>query len=405
MQDISTVPWMEILALMLDNYMYIMGSALLLLLVRWNYSVLIVGGGWQGAGRPPPKKRMSKDMLPPYPNGWYKVLEQKMLPKGKVVSVKLCGKKMVAFRAENGKVGILDAYCPHLGADLGVHGYVEGGCVVCPFHAWKFNPDGVCESIEYSDCIPKDSSIQSYEVLERNNVIYVWYDAELRDPSWTPPLYSQVEDKSWYLGTWSGHEVLTHIAEIPENGPDAAHLNVLHKENIFQPDLHPEKTKPGQDPMVRHIWSATWDVDKEQPHRSKMTVVMDIGLGPFIPSFMHVPVEAWQVGPGLVFLELQTIFGKILMSQNVTPVEQLRLRVEHYYYAEWTVPRIVTKVIGWAATRQFERDVDIWEAKTFLPKPKLTKGDGPISRYRSWFKSFYSENSVPFGAEDDTTRW
>ena len=306
--------WLHVGAVVLDNYLAIAGSILLVMLIRWNYSVLICGGGWHGEGRPAQKRRISKDMLPPYPNGWYKILDQDMLPKKKVMSVRLCGKKLVAFRTEEGKVGVLDAYCPHLGADLGVHGHVEDGCIVCPFHAWKFNPDGACDSIQYSDCVPKDSTIQSYEALEANGVIYIWYDAELRDPQWMPPIYDEIAKGDWYLGAWSGHEILTHIAELPENGPDSAHLNVLHKEFIYQSSLHPEKKG---EPFVKHVWSAEWEVDKEQPHTSKIHVEMDIGIGKWIPGFANVPVSARQVGPALVFLELNTYFGKILMAQNV----------------------------------------------------------------------------------------
>ena len=43
---------------------------------------------------------------------------------------------------------------------------------------------------------------------------------------------------------------------------------------------------------------------------------------------------------------------------------------------------------------QFERDVPIWDNKTFVRRPWLVKQDGPIGRYRRWFsRNFYSENS------------
>ena len=308
----------ELIKAVWDNYLIVAGVALLVILYRWNKSVHLMHGGWHGTGRAPARKRISKDMLPPYPNGWYKVLEQKMLPAGKVVSLSLCGKKLVAFRTEQGKVGVLDAYCPHLGADLGMHGTVEGGCVVCPFHAWKFNTEGVCESIQYSDCIPSGSSIQSYDTFEANNMIYVWYDIEMRNPMWYPPSLSHIEEGKgdWYLALWSGHEVLTHIAEIPENGPDCAHLDVLHKEFIFQPELHPDKYQK-QEPNVKHEWKAKWEVNKKEPWKSTMEVEQSMSFFNFSPSATVVPVQAEQVGPGLVFLELQTFFGKIMMMQNV----------------------------------------------------------------------------------------
>ena len=34
---------------------------------------------------------------------------------------------------------VMDAHCPHLGAHLAVGGRVEGECLRCPFHGWKFD--------------------------------------------------------------------------------------------------------------------------------------------------------------------------------------------------------------------------------------------------------------------------
>ena len=36
------------------------------------------------------------------------------------------GEEMVLFRTESGEVNVLDAYCQHLGANMGVGGTVEG---------------------------------------------------------------------------------------------------------------------------------------------------------------------------------------------------------------------------------------------------------------------------------------
>ncbi len=50
-----------------------------------------------------------------------------------------------------GQVSIVDAYCPHLGANLGVGGRVIGNCIECPFHGWQFDGEtGKCTSIPYA---------------------------------------------------------------------------------------------------------------------------------------------------------------------------------------------------------------------------------------------------------------
>lgn len=58
---------------------------------------------------------------------------------------------MVVFRTEKGVPHVFDAYCPHLGANLGVGGIVRGDCIECPFHQWSFRgSDGECINVPYS---------------------------------------------------------------------------------------------------------------------------------------------------------------------------------------------------------------------------------------------------------------
>src|ERR1700722_3473485 len=63
-------------------------------------------------------------------------------------------RKMVAFRNPDGRVSVLDAVCPHMGAEFGVQGLVEDGGIRCPYHHWRFGPDGRCNHIPYSSAIP-----------------------------------------------------------------------------------------------------------------------------------------------------------------------------------------------------------------------------------------------------------
>ena len=56
------------------------------------------------------------------------------------------------FRGQDGKAYVVDAYCPHLGANLAVGGRVVGNCIECPFHGWQFRGnDGKCERIPYAE--------------------------------------------------------------------------------------------------------------------------------------------------------------------------------------------------------------------------------------------------------------
>src|SRR4051794_22201990 len=70
--------------------------------------------------------------LSPYrfPTGWFIVGFASELAPGAVKRVHYFGEEMVLFRTESGEVHVLDAYCQHLGANMGVGGTVEGENIV-----------------------------------------------------------------------------------------------------------------------------------------------------------------------------------------------------------------------------------------------------------------------------------
>ena len=44
---------------------------------------------------------------------------------------------LAVFRVEPSRVHVIDNTCPHAGGSL-AGGYVDNGCVICPWHGWPF---------------------------------------------------------------------------------------------------------------------------------------------------------------------------------------------------------------------------------------------------------------------------
>jgi phenylpropionate dioxygenase-like ring-hydroxylating dioxygenase large terminal subunit len=82
--------------------------------------------------------------LPQNPNGWFAVGLSHELSVGDVKPVSCLGHDLVLFRTMTGKVGVLDAYCPHIGTHLSLGGCVEGESLRCPFHRWAFDVGRRC---------------------------------------------------------------------------------------------------------------------------------------------------------------------------------------------------------------------------------------------------------------------
>jgi nitrite reductase (NADH) small subunit/3-phenylpropionate/trans-cinnamate dioxygenase ferredoxin subunit len=67
---------------------------------------------------------------------FHKVCRAGDVPEGEGKTV-VVGKKLIALFCTNGEYHAIDDCCPHMGASLS-GGYVEGGIVTCPWHAWRF---------------------------------------------------------------------------------------------------------------------------------------------------------------------------------------------------------------------------------------------------------------------------
>lgn len=79
------------------------------------------------------RKKYLKDCPPPYPNGWVQLCRSEEVKKGEAKNFSACGEEFAVFRGENGKITVMSAACPHLGANLG-HGKVIKNQIECPFH-------------------------------------------------------------------------------------------------------------------------------------------------------------------------------------------------------------------------------------------------------------------------------
>ena len=68
---------------------------------------------------------------------WIPALLSSELPKpdSNPVRVMLLGEKLIAFRDTDGRVGLLNNFCPHRGASL-FYGRAEGCGIRCVYHGW-----------------------------------------------------------------------------------------------------------------------------------------------------------------------------------------------------------------------------------------------------------------------------
>ncbi|MBN3323830.1 DAF36 desaturase, partial [Atractosteus spatula] len=353
------------------------------------------------------RRRKTGDLPPVYPNGWYRVLDSHLLEKGDVRSVTVLGEQVAVFRALDGTAHVVDAYCPHLGANLAVGGRVVGGCIECPFHGWQFRgEDGRCVRIPYAEKVPDFARIRTWPSCELNGMVFVWYHCDGVDPTWRIPEQEEITSRAWVYRGRTEHFINAHIEEIPENAADIAHLAHLHTPGIVSGvDLRYTNSKTWE--FVRHDWKVQWAPEPEpSQHCSRMLVKHALTIFGRRWPLLDLDVVARQVGPGVVFLTFDHSFlGRGVIMHCVTPVEPLLQCVSHSIFYQSNIPPIVPKFILRAECIQFERDVMIWNNKKYISKPLLVKEDSAIQRHRRWFSQFYSENSPRLGFQQDSLDW
>ncbi|XP_043914350.1 cholesterol 7-desaturase nvd-like isoform X2 [Protopterus annectens] len=353
------------------------------------------------------RRRKKGDLPPVYPNGWFRVLDSHQVQKGEVKNITIMGEQLAVYRGQDGQSYVLDAYCPHLGANLAVGGRVVNNCLECPFHGWRFRgEDGKCIAIPYAEKVPEFAKIKAWPSCELNGLIYVWYHCDGIDPMWNVPEVEEITTKKWVYRGHTEHYVNAHIEEIPENAADIAHLGHLHSPGIMSgTDLRYTFNKTWD--FVKHSWKVDWKPEPEpNKHCSQMFLKHALLLFGKNCPMLNMGVIARQVGPGLVYLIFdETCFGRGVILHSVTPVEPLLQHVSHSIYYQANIPAFIPKYMLRAECIQFERDVTVWNNKKYVSKPLLVKEDSAIQRHRRWFSQFYSENSPKIDTPKESLDW
>ncbi|CAJ1328883.1 unnamed protein product [Effrenium voratum] len=353
-------------------------------------------------------KALRAKMFPPgFPDGWHCVCNASDVADGRVKSISALGTYMVAFRGQDGKVGVLHAFCPHMGAHLGMGGMVVGNLLRCPFHHWSFDASGRCGHVPYRRTareMPQGAKLKSYEVREHLERIFVWFDAEGRAPLWELQCHRRLEEDlqkgSFYLAAIRQMEFDQHCCEMHMNSADPFHFKTLHAplplpvlEKVITAD-HTATQEYGKG-VVNEELKDQWQMCsfEERTH----------GLFFFGRPWLPVPFSASVAssietnvtfeGPTVVHFRLRTPIGVLRQVKTILPVEPFKVYVEARWYAENSVPRFIAAALACIGGRALEQDRQVWENKVYHKKPVLVSGDGPFLDFMRWYDQFYSEHS------------
>ncbi|TFG98625.1 MAG: Rieske (2Fe-2S) protein [Myxococcales bacterium] len=307
---------------------------------------------------------------PRLPSSWYVVAWADEIVPGVVTRLHTLEQEMVAFRAADGSVAVLDAYCPHLGAHLGMGGRVEKGTLRCPFHGWRFDGSGSCVEIPYASRIPPRARVARQISVEKNGLVLVWFDEAGRPPFFEVPELPEWEDER-YSRRWIRYEWIlnTHPQEMVENGLDWHHFPTVHR---MERPRNPRFRFEGP--------TYTWDIDAAKDY-TLQDLREDFDLGG----------ENWGLGYSVT--RQKGAFRTCIVT-GMTPIDRGTVCIKLGVIArrdgesDEAIESALQKYVeehAVVATQDFE----IWENKLYRPNPILCEEDGPIAEYRRWVRQFY----------------
>ncbi|MEP6785859.1 MAG: Rieske 2Fe-2S domain-containing protein [Sphingomonadales bacterium] len=317
------------------------------------------------------------------PFGWFFVSYVDELAIGDVRPLHYFGRDLVLFRNENGEAGLLDAYCPHLGAHLGHGGVVEGDSIRCPFHAWSFRPNGFCSGIPYARAMPpiaKRAPIaRPYPVVEANGVVWAWYHPAGVEPMFDVQVIPEFTEPGWAPQVRREWRFASNPQEIAENGVDVAHFEYVHRL---------ESVPEGKTTYTGHT--------RRSEANGERNVTFPDGTQKIVPT----SVCTVQNGAGQKTTYLSAL-NTLALQVLATPVEadQVELRfcfthpvVEPGSFQEKALQAAIAGTCGQTGV---EGDIPIWDKKIHRTQPLLCDSDGPILRFRRYFEQFYADPTEP----------
>lgn len=275
-------------------------------------------------------------------------------------------KKLVLFRNENKKAVCLLNKCLHRHSELS-KGEVSEGELVCPYHGWSYNSEGIVTSIpsEGPEMIKGKRCQKTFPIVERDGVIWVWMGkAEDKDESkiWKFPHTDSIDSKGWthyFMVTDFNNEVTNLV----ENFMDVPHTVFVHSGWFRNRSL----TKV---PITVETKNAGVLVTYHQK---------DDNIGVLIKPLLNPKNDPMVHTDHFIFPNITRVdysFGenyKYIINSQCTPVSKMKSRV--YTLIGYKLPivgKILKPLIHFYTRQVIEQDVWIMDVQGRNLNPSLT---------------------------------
>ncbi len=156
------------------------------------------------------------------------LVEELKEPDGTPVRVRILGDDLVAFRDTHGRIGIIEAACPHRLASLALGRNEEGG-LRCIYHGWKFDVTGACVEMPTEPDtfgFKQRIGVRSYPVREAGGIVWVYLGPPALEPDF--PAFDWTQKPREHIALLKFVENANYLQAV-EGSVDSAHTSFLHR--------------------------------------------------------------------------------------------------------------------------------------------------------------------------------
>lgn len=197
--------------------------------------------------------------------GWHPVALQRDLSPTRPLAVRLMGERLVVFRAGD-QISVLRDHCPHRGAPLS-HGRVKDGAIACPYHGWRFDPEGRCIEVPGALSCP---NVRATALPIRLEAGLVWTSLG-SPPAGFPSLPDAMNDDRMDHFWWAADASDAGLLDALENHLDPAHPHILHPWLVRAPG----RRRPTTVRVRTGPWGAEAVYEENRQNTALLSAVME----------------------------------------------------------------------------------------------------------------------------------
>ena len=156
---------------------------------------------------------------------WQPVCCSYELSVGRALPIRIMGEDFTLYRGDGGIPYLLGPRCAHRGTQLSA-GWVEGECIRCFYHGWKYDGTGQCVEQPAEDhAFAEKVRVPAYPVKEYIGLIFA-YVGEGEPPPF--PRYPILESTEISLDVAGLRRICNYFNNI-DNSLDNAHVRFVHR--------------------------------------------------------------------------------------------------------------------------------------------------------------------------------